>query len=216
MINVGVAPGFFSASERSAELLRAVVQYAQRRAGGSYREQGSLTLHRGRYIIVRTFGESYDVEGRTIDLFSPNLPVADDRTVPPRSLALLYDLGADDEPPHLGFVSGRVQAKVETSTTTAFFVRGPLNTLGVGPSACRRQAPQRCARHRPSGPNRQCPGRSRRRHGFCSAIPTIPTASPCASAGSSRRIAGHILPGRDLSEGISQKDSTGSVVPTAR
>ncbi len=131
VINVGVAPGFFSASERSAELLRAVVQYAQRRAGGAYREQGSLTLHRGRYIIVRTFGDAYDVEGRTIDLLSPNLPVADDRTIPPRSLALLYDLGSDDEPPHIGFVSGRVQAKVETSTTTSFFVRGPLNTPGA-------------------------------------------------------------------------------------
>jgi hypothetical protein len=131
IIDVGVAPGFFSASERSAQLLRAIVQYAQRRAGGAYREQGSLTLRRGRYIIVRTFGEAYDVEGRTIDLLSPNLPVADDRTIPPRSLALLYDLGPDDEPPHIGFVSGRVQAKVETSATTSFFVRAPLNTPGA-------------------------------------------------------------------------------------
>ncbi len=131
VINVGVAPGFFSASERSAELLRAVVQYAQRRARGAYREQGSLTLRRGRYIIVRTFGEAYDVEGRTIDLLSPTLPVVDDRTIPPRSLALLYDIGADEEPPHIGFVSGRVQAKIETSATTAFFVRGPLNTPGA-------------------------------------------------------------------------------------
>jgi hypothetical protein len=131
VINVGVAPGFFSASERSAELLRSVVQYAQRRAGGAYREQGSLTLRRGRYVIVRTFGESYEVEGRTIDLLSANLPVADDRTIPPRSLALLYDLGSDDAPPHIGFVSGRVQAKVETNATTSFFVRAPLNTAGT-------------------------------------------------------------------------------------
>jgi len=131
VINVGVAPGFFSASERSAELLRAVVQYAQRRAGGAYREQGSLTLRRGKYIIVRTFGDAYDVEGRTIDLLSPTLSVADDRAIPPRSLALLYDLGSDEDPPHIGFVSGRVQAKVETSTTTSLFVRAPLNTPGV-------------------------------------------------------------------------------------
>ena len=131
VINVGVAPGFFSASERSAGLLRALVQYAQHRAGGVYREQGSLTLRRGRYIIVRTFGEAYDVEGRTIDLLSPTLPVADDRTIPPRSLALLYDIGPDDEPPHIGFVSGRVQAKLETAATTAFFVRAPLNTPGT-------------------------------------------------------------------------------------
>ena len=131
VIDVGVAPGFFSASERSAELLRVVVQYAQRRAGGAYREQGSLTLRRGKYIIVRTFGEAYDVEGRTIDLLSPSLPVADDRTIPPRSLALLCDIGPDDEAPHIGFVSGRVQAKVETSAATSFFVRGPLNTPGA-------------------------------------------------------------------------------------
>lgn len=131
VIDVGVAPGFFSASERSAELLRAVVQYAQRRAGGAYKEQGSLTLRRGKYIIVRTFGEAYDVDGRTIDLLSPNLSVADDRSIPPRSLALLYDLGSDEDPPHIGFVAGRVQAKMETGSTTSFFVRAPLNTPGA-------------------------------------------------------------------------------------
>ena len=131
VINVGVAPGFFSANERSAGMLRALVQYAHRRAGGAYREQGSLTLRRGRYIIVRTFGEAYDVEGRTIDLLSSNLPVTEDRTIPPRSLALLYDIGVNDEPPHIGFVSGRVQAKVETTATTSFFVRAPLNTPGA-------------------------------------------------------------------------------------
>ncbi|HZP83268.1 MAG TPA: hypothetical protein VFB21_16620, partial [Chthonomonadaceae bacterium] len=46
-------------------------------------------------------------------------------------LALLYNLGAADGPPRLGFVSGRVQAKLETPTTTAFFTRGPLATTGA-------------------------------------------------------------------------------------
>src|SRR5262249_20799098 len=115
----------------SAELLRALVQYAKQRVGGTYKESGSLRLQRGRYTIVRTFGDDETVDGRAIDLLSPTLAVGMDRTVPPRSLALLYDLGPADAPPHIGFVSGRVQAQVETPTATAFFVRGPLNTTGA-------------------------------------------------------------------------------------
>jgi hypothetical protein len=131
ILNVGVAPGFFSASERSSGLLRALVQYAHQRAGGAYREPGVLRLQRGRYTIVRSLGESEDVEGRTIDLLSPSLNVADDRTIPPRSLALLYDLGPNEAAPHLGFVAGRLLAKVEMPTATGFFTRGPQGTTGV-------------------------------------------------------------------------------------
>jgi hypothetical protein len=130
LICVGVAPGFFTSSERSAGLLRALTQYAQQRAGGSYREPGALWLKRGRYTIVRTFGQPYPMEGRTIDLLAPTLPVALNRTIPPRSLALLYDFPSGTQP-RLGFVSGRVQARVETANATAFFTRGPLNTNGV-------------------------------------------------------------------------------------
>jgi hypothetical protein len=131
LIYVGVAPGYFSSSEISGGLLRALVQYAHQRAGGTYHEPGFLQLRRGRFTVVRTFSDEAQVEGRTIDLFSPTLSVADDRTIPPHSLALLYDLGADEEPPHIGFVSGRVQARIETPRLTEFFVRAPLNTPGV-------------------------------------------------------------------------------------
>jgi hypothetical protein len=33
--------------------------------------------------------------------------------------------------PRIGFVSGRLQAQVETSTATSFFTRGPANTTGA-------------------------------------------------------------------------------------
>jgi hypothetical protein len=131
VMNVGVAPGYFSSSERSASFLRALTQYAQQRAGGVYREAGALRLKRGRYTIVQTFSGSETVDGRTIDLLSPSLSVASDRVLPPRSLALLCDLGPNSAPPHIGFVSGRVQARLETPTVTAFFVRGPLGTPGA-------------------------------------------------------------------------------------
>ena len=131
VMNVGVAPGFFSASERSAGFLRRLVQVAHQKAGGVYREAGALRIKRGHYTIVRTMSGSETVEGRTIDLLSPTLSVANDRVLPPRSLALLYDLGPTEASPHIGFVSGRLQAKLETGTTTAFFVRAPLGTNGV-------------------------------------------------------------------------------------
>jgi hypothetical protein len=131
VINVGVAPGFFSSSDRSAALIRALTQYAQQRAGGPYREPGVLRLRRGRYTIVRTFGKTEEVEGRTINLLSPSLEVAEDRTIPAQSFALLYDIGPNDDAPHVGFVSGRLQAKIETDRSTVLFVRGPLGSQGA-------------------------------------------------------------------------------------
>lgn len=131
IMNVGVAPGFFSASERSAGLLRALTRFAHQRAGGAYREPGALRLRRGRYAIVRTFAEATTVEGRMIDVLSPTLNVGDDRVIAPNSTALLYDLGAPEAEPHVGFVAGRVQARAETSTATAFYVRGAAGTTGI-------------------------------------------------------------------------------------
>ncbi len=131
VLNVGVAPGFFTASERSAGLLRALARFAHQRAGGTYREPGFLRIKRGRYTIVHTFSEPLTVEGRMIDVLSPTLNTADDRVIPPGSSALLYDLGSPESGPHIGFVSGRLQARVETATTTGFFVRGAAGTTGM-------------------------------------------------------------------------------------
>lgn len=131
VINAGVAAGFFTANSRAAGLLRALVQYGQQRAGGVYREPRSLRLRRGRFTIIHTFQGREQVEGRTIDVLSPTLNVAEDRIIAPNSQALLYDLGDEDEPPHVGYVSGRVEARLETPTTTAFYARGALRTNGV-------------------------------------------------------------------------------------
>ena len=136
ILNVGVAPGFFSASERSAEMLRVLTQYAAQRAGGTYREPGYLRLKRGRYTIVRTFNEGVMVEGRTVNLFSPTLSVAADREIPPRSLALLAELPKSG-PPRVAFVSGRIVARLEAPNVTRFFVRGPGGTMGAARLASR-------------------------------------------------------------------------------
>lgn len=135
-INVGIAPGFFSASERSANLLREIVRYAQQRAGVGYREPNALRLRRGRYTVVHTFNRPLKVEGRMIDLLSPTLAVADDRVIPPRTSALLCDIGLPELPPHIGFVSGRLEAKVETPRLTSFFVRAPQGTSGAARLHC--------------------------------------------------------------------------------
>ena len=131
LINVGVAPGFFTQSETSATLLRGLTQYALQKAGGSYKEPGYLKLTRGKFSIVRTMFASVRIPGRTIDILSPRLDVEANRTVPARSLALLCQLGDQDEDPHIGYVSGRVVAKVETLDLTSYYARGPLGTDGV-------------------------------------------------------------------------------------
>jgi hypothetical protein len=128
---VGVSAAFFSSSARSGGLLRTLTRLAVQRAGGTYREPGSLRVQRGRFTIVRTFSASRLVEGRTIDLFSPSLTVAEDRTIPPSSVALLCDLGPVAAPPHLAFVVGDTEARVEADRTTAFFVRGPMQAPGL-------------------------------------------------------------------------------------
>jgi hypothetical protein len=65
-----------------------------------------------------------------VDLLSPTLSVANERTIPPNSTAFLVDL-PNGATPRIAHVSGRLQASVERPDATAFFVRGPLNTLGV-------------------------------------------------------------------------------------
>jgi hypothetical protein len=102
-----------------------------RRVGGTIKEADALRLKRGRFTVVRTYDDPEIVESRTVDILSPNLPAAEDREIPPRSVALLYDIGSSGEAPHIGFVSGRVQARLETSAATAFYVRGPLGTMGA-------------------------------------------------------------------------------------
>lgn len=131
IIHIGVAPGFFTSSARSAGLLRALTRLAYQRAGGIYREPGFLRAKRGRYTIVQTFHASRIVEGRTVDLFSPTLDVALNRVVPPNSSALLYTLDSTSARPHIGFVSGRTQAQLETETVTAYVVAGPRASPGV-------------------------------------------------------------------------------------
>jgi hypothetical protein len=131
LLNVGVAPGFFSSSERSAGLLRALVRLAYGRAGGTYRERGGIRVRRGRYIVLNTGRTMEQVEGRTIDLFSSTLAVAENRIIAPHTAALLYDIGEADALPHIGFVSGRLQARLETARTTAFFVRGAQALPGL-------------------------------------------------------------------------------------
>jgi hypothetical protein len=129
VLNAGIAPGYFAASERGAGFLRAIAQYAQQRAGGQYRETGFLRIKRGHVIAVKTFAEPCSIPGRTIDVFSPKLDVVADRQIPPRSRALLVDIGAADQPPHVGFVTGRLEATVETPVETAFFVRGSAGRM---------------------------------------------------------------------------------------
>ncbi len=138
VIFVGAAPAYFSSSERSAALLRGLVEYAHQRAGAKYSEPGSLLLRRGRFAVVKTFGEELTLEGRSVDVLSPELSVAADRVIPPFSLGIYALLetrkksgGETLSIPRLGFVSGQVNARVETPRSTVYFVRGAQGSVGA-------------------------------------------------------------------------------------
>ena len=132
LLNVGVAPGFFSASERGAEMLRALTQYAAQRAGRTFTaNRAILRLKRGRYTIVRTFNESATVEGRTINLFLADAFRSRRIGRFRRVLSLCSWTFPKTATPHVAFVSGRVYARLETAQVTRFFVRGPGGTTGA-------------------------------------------------------------------------------------
>ena len=147
VLNVGVAPGFFSASERSAGLLRALTRFAHQRAGGTYREPGFLRLKRGRYTIVHTFSEPLTVEGRMVDVLSPTLNTADDRVIAPDSSALLYDLGSPDAEAAYWIRIGKSAGARGNLSNNQFLCSGRGRHGGHGAAAQRRAPHDRGAGH---------------------------------------------------------------------
>jgi hypothetical protein len=127
---VGIHAGYFSNSARSGSLLRNLAEYAHQRAGGNYNEGNALRLRRGKYFVVKSLSDAEPVEGRMVDVLSPTLAVANERTLPPNSVGLYVDLPSGSTP-RIAHVAGRVQATIERNDATAFFVRGAKNTLGV-------------------------------------------------------------------------------------
>jgi hypothetical protein len=131
VIFVGVAAGYFSATEESALWLRALTRRGYEKSGGRYREQPYFQVRRGPYVGLRTLNKDYSGTGRFVDLLSPTLAVVDNPKVTARSSAFWRQLGPAQDSPRVVAVSGRLRARHEQSLATAFWVQAPARTEGA-------------------------------------------------------------------------------------
>ena len=128
---VGVAPGYFSATEESSRWLRALARRAFEKSRGTYREQPYFLVRRGPYVGIRTLEKDHAAQGRFVDLLSPTLAVLDNPTVIAQGCAFWSELGSAKDTPRVVAVSGRLRASNEQELTTAFLVQAPARTEGA-------------------------------------------------------------------------------------
>ncbi len=132
LVFVGIQPEFFASSAISANLLRALVRYSCESAGLKYKESGFFSLKRGRYQITRTLSASHGIQGRYIDILSPELQLVENITMPPNSVSLLYNItNIANNHPQLLFCSSKVEQLIEQSGKTYMMVSGPTNVKAV-------------------------------------------------------------------------------------
>ncbi len=98
--------------------------------------KNSFSVQRGPYDIVSVMDESvspepYTINGPVIDLFDPQLPVLDKKTVLPGQQALLYNVGraANNKQPQVVASASRVYEEKSTAGSYSFVSKSPVNTV---------------------------------------------------------------------------------------
>lgn len=130
VVFVGIAPGWLKTSEAGAGLLSSLVRQSLALRGERLEEPGRFVLRRGPYTAVRTFDTTVQLKGRYVDVFTPNLAILTDPTVPAQTNLLLADAGTTGrEEPRA--VSGRLISWHASADTTALVVRAPSKTNGA-------------------------------------------------------------------------------------
>ena len=131
VIQCGIPPAAFTSGDRSGTFLRSLVALALRSAGGYFREQGAMVTTRGHLIAVHTYQKSVTLDGRTADLFSPDLQIEGDRIIGPHQTGLYWQMPDAGAPPRLEVADGRLAAKLQTASLTGFVLKGALASPGV-------------------------------------------------------------------------------------
>jgi hypothetical protein len=97
--------------------------------------KNSLSVERGPYDIISVMDEStssepYLVKGPVIDLFDPQLPVLNEKSVPPGQQALLYNLArvADKNQPQVLASASRIYDEARKPGSYSFVSKSPANT----------------------------------------------------------------------------------------
>ena len=107
-------------------------------ACGRIDTKNSFYLERGCYDIAAVLDESTDnkplvIKGQLIDLFDPELPVMDRKTVQPGHQAFLYDISrvADKTRPQVLAAASRQYDEVRTDHSYSFVSKSPRSTSNV-------------------------------------------------------------------------------------
>jgi hypothetical protein len=102
---------------------------------GELKLKNNFYLQRGPYDIVSVMDESvnsepYVIDGPVIDLFDPQLPVLDKKTVQPNSQAFLYNISriADKNKPRVLASACRIYEETVSNRSYTFITKSPLNT----------------------------------------------------------------------------------------
>jgi len=98
--------------------------------------KNNFYLERGPYDIISVMDENTDnkpftVKGPVIDLFDPQLPVLDKKTVMPGEQSLLYDLSriTDKKQPKVLASASRIYEANMQKNSFSFVAKSPVNTL---------------------------------------------------------------------------------------
>jgi len=98
--------------------------------------KNNFYLERGPYDIISVMDENpdskpYEVKGPVIDLFDPQLPVLQEKTVAPGEQSLLYAVGrvADKNRPKVLASASRIYNEKVTGRSYTFTAKSPVNTL---------------------------------------------------------------------------------------
>lgn len=120
-------------SARYLELIRQA--YEKDARGGKLVFKNSFFLERGPFDIISVMDEStsadpYMQKAMVIDLFDPQLPVLQNKSVPPGQQAFLYNLDRvkNKQQPQVLAVASRVYEEVVKSNEYSFVSRSPVNT----------------------------------------------------------------------------------------
>ena len=119
-----------------AEFINFVKQAYEKNANaGSLQFKNSLYVERGAYDIVSVMDESvsdepYIIHGTVIDLFDPQLPVVNEKSVLPGQQALLYNLSRvkNKNQPQVLASASRVYNEKVTAGKYIFVSKSPANT----------------------------------------------------------------------------------------
>lgn len=132
VIAIGLPSAFFSDTSFGPEMMRALTEYALDCTEYSYVSSDLMTVRRGNVVAAHAYNSVQILKGTYINLYSAQLSILKDPTIPKDDSVVLYDVsGFDLSVPRLAFTAGTVQSGSlsETKDALVYTVTSAGNTL---------------------------------------------------------------------------------------